>query len=55
MYGVVFEIEEGNDGDLIVFVSFGGLIMKVKGKKTVLGGFRKDGVESRVFIMIRKA
>lgn len=40
MYGVVFELEDAGE-DLVVFASFGGLIMKLKGKKTVLAGFRK--------------
>ena len=54
MYGVVFEIEKSND-DLVVFASFGGLIMKLKGKESTLAGFRKDDEESRIYIMIRKA
>lgn len=29
--------------------------MKLKGKKTVLAGFRKEGVEARIYILIRKA
>ena len=54
MYGTVFSIEE-KDQDLVVFASFGGLIMKLSGRKNVLGGFRKDGVESRIFLLMRKA
>lgn len=29
--------------------------MKITGKKNVLGGFRKEGVESRIFLLMRKA
>lgn len=53
MYGVVFEIEESGN-DLIVFASFGGLIMKLKGEKNFLSGFRKEGIEARIYIMMRK-
>ena len=42
MYGVVFEIQKAKDEDLIIFASFGGLIMRLKGKESVLAGFRKD-------------
>jgi hypothetical protein len=29
--------------------------MRLKGKKTELDGFRKEGFEGRIYIMIRKA
>jgi hypothetical protein len=29
--------------------------MKLKGKKDILAGFRKEGSEARIYIMIRKA
>ena len=54
MYGVVSEIEDAGE-DLIIFASFGGLIMRLKGKKVELEGFRKEGFEGRIYIMIRKA
>lgn len=41
-YGVVFDITEKN-GELTVFASFGGLIMRVNGKTNALSAFRKDG------------
>ena len=52
MCGLIFEIED-NEGDLVVYASFGGLIMKIKGKKSDLGCFRKEN-ESRIFVMMRK-
>lgn len=54
MYGVVFELEDAGD-DLVVFASFGGLIMRLRGKKVELDGFKKEGFEGRIYIMIRKA
>ena len=42
MYGVVFEIEDkGNE--LIVYASFGGLLMRVAGSLDAMAGFRKEG------------
>ena len=56
MYGIVFEIEDKpKESEMIVYVSYGGLIMKIKGKKSVLAGFRKQGNQARVYLMIRKA
>lgn len=55
MYGVVFELEEPNDNEMIVYASFGGLIMKLRGKKAALAAFRKEGAEARFYLLIRKA
>lgn len=42
MYGVVFNMEEkGNE--LVVYCSFGGLLMRVSGSVDAMGGFRKEG------------
>ena len=42
MYGVVFAIEEkGNE--LVVFCSFGGLLMRVSGSMEAMASFRKEG------------
>lgn len=38
-----------------MFFSFGGLIMKLKGKKAALSSFKKDGADARIYLMIRKA
>jgi DNA-directed RNA polymerases I, II, and III subunit RPABC3 len=53
-YGVVFDIAEKN-GDLTVFASFGGLIMRVSGKANFLSAFRNTGKEARIYLMIKKA
>ena len=53
-YGVVFDIVE-KAGELTVFASFGGLIMRVNGKANALSAFRKDGNEARVYLMIKRA
>jgi hypothetical protein len=42
MYGTVFEIEEKSN-ELIIFASFGGLLMRVSGSFEAMGGFRKEG------------
>ena len=56
MYGVVFEIEDHNaQGEVTVYASFGGLIMKLRGKKALLESFKKDGADARIYLMIRKA
>jgi DNA-directed RNA polymerase I, II, and III subunit RPABC3 len=54
MYGTVFQIDE-RDGDLIIFASFGGLIMKLSGKRNFLSSFRKEGLEAKIFLLMRKA
>lgn len=42
MYGVVFDMEEkGNE--LVVYCSFGGLLMRVSGSVDAMAGFRKEG------------
>jgi len=40
MYGVVFEIEEKNN-EIVIFASFGGLLMRVAGSLDAMAGFRK--------------
>ena len=55
MYGVVFEIEEPTDQEIIVYGSFGGLIMKLKGQKGSLAAFRREGPEARFYLLVRKA
>jgi hypothetical protein len=40
MYGVVFEIEEKNN-ELVIYASFGGLLMRVSGSFDAMAGFRK--------------
>ena len=42
MYGVVFELEEKN-GEMVVFCSFGGLIMRIAGSLDGMSNFRKEG------------
>lgn len=54
MYGVVFEIEEkGNE--MVIYASFGGLLMRVAGSLDAMGGFRKEGKESRIYLMMKRA
>lgn len=56
MYGMVFEIEDhANEGEFSVYASFGGLIMKIRGKKAALANFKRDGADARIYVMIRKA
>lgn len=54
MYGVVFEIEE-SPTELVVYASFGGLLMRVSGSLDAMSGFRKEGKESRIYIMLKRA
>lgn len=54
MSGVVFELEEkGNE--VVVFCSFGGLLMRVAGSIDAMSNFRKGGKEARVILMMKKA
>lgn len=54
MYGVVFDMEEkGNE--LVVYCSFGGLLMRVSGSVDAMAGFRKEGKEARVYLMMKRA
>jgi len=56
MYGVVFDMEEKEKGsDLTVFISFGGLLMRVSGSADAMSSFRKEGKEARVFLMMKRA
>jgi DNA-directed RNA polymerase I, II, and III subunit RPABC3 len=54
MYGVVFDIEE-SPTELVVYASFGGLLMRVAGSLDAMSGFRKEGKESRIYIMLKRA
>ena len=54
MYGVVFDIEEKNN-EMVVYCSFGGLLMRVSGSADAMGSFRKEGKEARVFLMMKRA
>ena len=54
MYGVVFEIEEKHN-ELIVYCSFGGLLMRVSGSIDAMANFRKEGKEARVYLLMKKA
>ena len=42
MYGVVFDFEE-KGGDLTVYCSFGGLLMRVSGGLDAMANFKKEG------------
>ena len=50
MYGLVFELEEKSN-ELIAYISFGGLLMRISGSIDAMAAFRKDGKESRVYLM----
>jgi DNA-directed RNA polymerase I, II, and III subunit RPABC3 len=52
MYGRVFKILKDNSKMISVFVSFGGLILKLSGKTEELDKF---GDDQRVYLMMRKA
>lgn len=54
MYGVVFDMEEkGNE--IVVYCSFGGLLMRVSGSLDAMSSFRKEGKEARVYLMMKRA
>jgi DNA-directed RNA polymerases I, II, and III subunit RPABC3 len=54
MYGMVFDLEEkGNE--LVVYISFGGLLMRIAGPLDAMANFRKEGKEARVFLMMKRA
>ena len=56
MYGVVFDMEEKEKGsELIAYISFGGLLMRVSGSADAMSSFRKEGKEARVFLMMKRA
>ena len=42
MYGVIFDIEEKGT-ELVAFMSFGGLLMRVAGSTDAMSGFKKEG------------
>lgn len=54
MYGVVFDFEE-KPNELTAFASFGGLLMRVSGSLDAMAGFRKEGKESRIYLMMKRA
>lgn len=54
MYGVVFDTEE-KANELAVYISFGGLLMRVSGSLDAMSNFRKEGKESRVYLMMKRA
>ena len=55
MYGTVFEIEKEKDkSGVSVFASFGGLLMKVFGSEETMAQFRKDSLESRIYLMLKR-
>jgi hydrogenase maturation factor len=54
MYGVVFDFEEKSN-DLVVYCSFGGLLMRVSGSVESNSPFRKEGKDARVYLMIKRA
>jgi hypothetical protein len=54
MYGLVFELEEKSN-ELIAYISFGGLLMRISGSIDAMAAFRKDGKESRVYLMMKRA
>ena len=54
MYGVVFDFEEKSN-DLVVYCSFGGLLMRVAGSVESNAPFRKEGKDARVYLMIKRA
>lgn len=54
MYGVVFDMEEKTN-ELTVYISFGGLLMRVSGSAEAMSSFRKEGKESRVYLMMKRA
>ena len=54
MYGVVFDTEE-KANELAVYISFGGLLMRVSGSPDAMSSFRKEGKVSRVYLMMKRA
>lgn len=54
MYGTVFDIEE-KGSEITVYCSFGGLLLRVSGGPDAMATFRKEGKESRVYVMIKRA
>ena len=54
MYGVVFDITE-EKGEVVIYTSFGGLLMRVAGTQTGMQAFRKEGKEARVILMMKRA
>lgn len=54
MYGLVFELEE-KPNELIAYISFGGLLMRISGSIDAMASFRTDGKESRVYLMMKRA
>ena len=54
MYGVIFDLEE-KSGELVAYMSFGGLLMRVSGSIDAMSAFRKEGKESRVYLMMKRA
>jgi hypothetical protein len=50
----VFEIEEKSN-ELIIYASFGGLLMRVSGSLDAMAAFRKEGKESRIYLMLKRA
>lgn len=53
-YGTVFEIREEKDG-VVVYASFGGLLMRLCADESVASGFRREANESRIYLMLKKA
>lgn len=51
---MVFELEEKSN-EMIAYISFGGLLMRVSGSIDAMSGFKKDGKESRVYLMMKRA
>jgi hypothetical protein len=54
MYGVVFEMEV-NTENIVVYASFGGLLMRVIGTHDGMQNFRKEGKDARIIIMLKRA
>ena len=54
MYGVVFELEE-KAPEMVAYASFGGLLMRVAGGLEAMSGFRRDGKEARIYLMMKRA
>jgi len=54
MYGSVFDMEEkGNE--LVIYCSFGGLLMRISGSVDAMSNFRKEGKEARIYLMMKRA